>query len=185
MGTKATLTPKEKHLLGNYILAHCTIPDGERYAKWDTESGGNDQAVVDKLRLQIPHLTVSHVRYMRQKFDLAIEPPRLIFQRPRENYSMTELDELRDKIEALIAHVKTYDVRIKDFEQRIHALEDKYTAPKPSAHVPSMVTGGPDAVDYKLIERSSERAVAEVIDPLLAGTSLGSMRPYRKGKHSR
>lgn len=128
--TKFSLTPKEKHVLGNYIVAHCSIPEGQRYARWDVESGGSDLTVVDRLRPLIPKLTVFHVRYLRQKFDLPIEPQRYLFVKPRESGKLTELQELRDKVEALVMHVKECDVRLRDYNERLTALEDKYTAPK-------------------------------------------------------
>lgn len=127
---KLNLTPKEKFIVGNYIVAHCRIPEGQEFAKWDEESGGTDITAAERLRPQIPKITVFHVRGLRQAFDLPLEPARLFFVRQREERKLTELDQLRDKVEALTVHVKECDVRLKDYNERLRALEDKYTAPK-------------------------------------------------------
>lgn len=127
---KINLTPKEKHVLGDYIIKHCAIPEGQQFAKWDQESGGTDIAVAEKLKSAIPKLTVFHVRGLRQAFDLPLEPARLFYVKNRADTAMTELDKLRDEVFALKAHVKECDVRLKDHNERLQALEDKYTAPK-------------------------------------------------------
>ena len=127
---KLNLTPKEKHIVGDYILKHCTMTEGREYAKWDEESGGTDVQAAERLKPQISKITVFHVRYLRQKFDLPLEPARLLFQRQRRDEKLTGIDELRDKVEALTAHVKTCDVRLREYDVRLQALEDKYTAPK-------------------------------------------------------
>lgn len=127
---KLNLTPKEKHTVGDYILKHCTMAAGQSYAKWDEESGGTDVSAAEKLRPLIPKITVYHVRYLRQHFDLPLEPARLVFQRFQQDKKLTELEQLRDRLEALIEHVKACDVRIKDHESRLQNVEDKYTAPK-------------------------------------------------------
>ena len=142
--TKLNLTPKEKQALGTYILAHCSIPPGSEFAKWDEESGGSDISVAEKLKASIPKLTVFHVRYLRQSFDLKFEPTRLKFVNLKREEKLTDYQALRDKIEALAAHVHASDNLIKDQAERIRvlesedrgldlrmrALEDKYTAPK-------------------------------------------------------
>ena len=162
---KSTLTPKEKYLIGNYILAHCSIPDGSQYAKWDAESGGGDITATERLRAHIPNLTVCHVRYLRQKFDLPLEPPRLVFVRPPKNDKPTDLELMHDKIEALTAHIKSCDIRLKDQETRITALEDRYTNPKAGGADPDLFTiSYRDRIDC---ERSAATAVARVIDPLI------------------
>lgn len=142
--TKLNLTPKEKYALGTYILAHCTIPPGEEFAKWDKESGGSDILVVERLKASIPKLTVFHVRNLRHSFDLKLEPARLKFVNPKRAEKLGEYEALRDKVEALAAHVHSCDARLKDqaerirvlesedrgFDLRLQSLEDKYTSPK-------------------------------------------------------
>lgn len=128
-GTKLNLTPKEKHILGTYIVKHCAIPEGKQYAVWDDESGGTDITVADKLKPLIPKITVYHVRYLRQAFDLALEPARLFFQHQTRT-KISEVERLRDEVEALKVHVKECDVRLKDYNERLTILEDKYTDPK-------------------------------------------------------
>ena len=129
-GTKLNLSPREKYILSDYILKHCAMVEGKEYARWDEESGGTDLTVVERLKSQIPKLTVFHVRYLRQKFDLSMEPARFLFQRKKREEELTALEELRDKVEALTAHIKTCDVRLRDYDARLQILEDKYTAPK-------------------------------------------------------
>lgn len=129
-GPKANLTPKEKHILGTYIMKHCAIPEGQQFARWDQESGGTDIAVAEKLKPMIPKITVFHVRFLRQSFDLPLEPARLFYVKNRADTAMTELDKLRDEVVALKAHVKECDVRLKDYNERLTILEDKYTDPK-------------------------------------------------------
>lgn len=144
---KAMLTPKEKVILGNYIVAHCKIPENGEYAQWDEESGGSDQTVVEKLKPLIPRINYHHISNMRQAFDLRLEPQRIAWIPPHKRHEMTELDKLRDKLEALTAHAKEQDVRLKeyytrlnehevqlnDYEKRLSAMEDKYTNPKATA----------------------------------------------------
>ena len=128
--TKLNLTPKEKQALGTYILTHCAIPPGKEFAEWDDESGGSDVSVAEKLKASIPKLTVYHVRYLRQQFDLKFEPARLKYVNLKREEKLTDYQQLRDKIEALAAHVHTCDVRLKDYNERLQALEDRYTSPK-------------------------------------------------------
>ena len=110
---KFNLTPKEKHILGSYILKHCALVEGKDFARWD-EEGGSDLMAADKLKPQIPKVTVFHVRYLRQKFDLPIK---------KHEEHITVLEALSDKVEALT-------VRLREYETRLQTLEDKYTAPK-------------------------------------------------------
>ena len=179
--SKINLTPKEKVILGNYIIAHCKIPDGAQYAKWDEESG-SDITVSEKLRAQIPRLNFGHVRNMRQAFDLPLEPARLVWVKPHNHAEkLSELEALRDKLEAMAAHVKECDVRLKehiqlirDHETRLQAVEDKYTSPKE------------DSVRYsetyaEECERAADKAVAEHVDPRTEKTH--PVRLWRKGKH--
>lgn len=204
---KATLTPKEKHIIGEYILKHCSIPEGSTYARWDEESGGSDITVAEKLKPQVPKITVYHIRYLRQAFDLQLEPPKIRFIPPHKEYEMTDLDHLRDKLEAMAAHMKECDARfkafdvriktlevafgahataIKDIEARLSVMEDKYTNPKvlPISNDDLGMQSGKSPPNDAWLHRASEKVVATVVDPMLPPIP-STMYRYRKGKHRR
>ena len=183
MNKKAILTPKEKHLLGNYIIEHCHTIENSQWAQWDDND--TDLTVANKLRAQIPRINNTHIRNMRIAFGLPFEPPRLVFIPPRKDYKLTDLDRLRDKVEALEAHVKSCDVRLRDYEARIAALEEKYTAPPENHNITYPAMAYAPRRDRKADEWSEDaagRAVAEVIDPLLSKPPT-TLSLYRKGKH--
>lgn len=129
--TKLNLSPKEKYIVGDYIIKHCVMLNGQQYAHWDDESGGTDVSAAERLRPTIPKITVFHIRYLRQSFDLPLESAKVFYEaKKRQDEKLSEMAQLRDKVEALMAHVRECDVRLRDYGGRISALEEKYTAPK-------------------------------------------------------
>jgi hypothetical protein len=181
--TKKTLAIKEKFIVMQYIELHCVKAPDHKYAMWDSIAE-NDQHVADLHKPSIPNINAAHVRGMRQKLELFLEPSRIM--------AKTSIDILSAKVEqleyALTIHatsIKAFGEFLTEHNKRLEQLEEKYTRPT-NSHMTEYVDASTMIFGSKPITRwldnAADKAVAAIIDPLTEKNH--PVKPYRRGKHS-